>query len=1108
MSLRSERHSDRYKVSVVAKDDKKSLRRIETKFQKIRRKTGTIFTRVTSTFLIAMIAFLGLIGMATPAQAWNPVNDIRDVICSAGNYNYKVETITQTTGTANPKDPNATGYEKFGNAGLTYTSWLGPQDQEGFDDDGTTGGKSILGQAGGPDLNGGIDKWGDNSEESQFPSFYNVQGTCIPVVNYIGNGMANLGLDVAKFFTYIANVSFQLALEESSSVTGTFTPILSTLIEALKDAIYAEFVAPVIMIAALYLGYVGLVKRKTTQFVRDAIWVPGALALAGLLMYVPMAVPQLVDKVVSGINQEIMTSINSVSPEPGSSDLCYVQPITIDYQENQGNGGQLGGYVGPSQSEQDQARYTVRLTQCRLWESFVYKPWVEGQFGNNVEMVNGNWPEVGTIGKPLDGTNMDEGVVVAGKTIKGSWPITFLDARVTPDAFTPETVRLDKQRTQLNVSAALLHTDTPNKPFSGVESGKRFWIASSATAASAASALMIIVLSLSMLMLQVLGHIFWVLCPIFLLVGVHPGTGRRIMLGYFQWITSLAVKRILLGIALSIMLLFYQAILAAPFASIVSSMLIIGVTVAGLMYWKPLTNTYGKVQFAGAGAEAGKLGAFGAQGKQNMKSGIAGAVGLVAGGVAMASSGGNPGAGRAAKRLTQNTAGASKDTNGAGDRKKTSQTNHSTSNTAGAGDSKTEHTSSRKDSSSKESKFSGSEDSKTNGAGDRPSESRSSEEAGSSQPNFDKESTSDSRNDGAGERPQSSTEDSEQNQDTYERETGQPEESQQETDGAGDRPQKQEWNSTSVNGEEELSAEEKRRNALKAQKAEIKREKEALISDGYRRKAPIASTTAKALGKVALAKATGQSTTSAIRAGTQSVVDTNNRVAQKNQGIVSQHERQAQIDRKKHEQENKSNPSTVKPIKVPTKEQALAEARKRKTQSPQTSFPERPKVQDPTNTRTPESSDSRKPAETTTNSNSRPTAPATSQSLPAVPSRSSSPASTGTSQPTTAPTGNLNKPVPSNGNDKGTEQKSSPTPVASEKKYVPLPAKPAPEQKPAPVQKPAPQAPTAPSKPELPKVDRTQPRESPKHRATPERKGLPLPNLTRSKSSGSGDRPA
>lgn len=603
----------RYDITVVSHESDPSGKESKRFSRKGYSRVKNIGTKMGAAFIALMIAglmLLGNIGTAPAAKAgdWNVLNGLRDVICGTAYFNAEPDDRGLGANTANPKlmditRTKLTAYEKYGMAGMTWTVWLGTENHGQMTGDGDVAGKQLVGMGGGKDS---LNNWA-KKDGSTYASFYNTKSECSPIGDVGPTSVGNFLLSVTSWVVNISNLLFQTATETSSSVLLTLSPTIVAIVTQLKDALYLEFLAPVLMMGALYLGWKGLVKRSSTEAGTAALWMFGATVAGFAILANPMFLPSVVNTVVSTVSETTIAAITNVALTGNKTSGVSSSNATLCTLDGNNGKTETSDSSGKTSivdfnKSQNAARTSVRQIQCTLWYSFMYTPWVIGQYGvspsatDNTLLTDGYPNKTGDI-DPLVGIPKDIGL--GNGTTPGNWAIYQLDNKVNY----PGSNKGDQEKAMLNVAASQLYKANPNGTWKGTSAMNRVTTATLAMISALGAGAMIAIISMSMIVLQIGLVILTLFSAIFLLVGAHPGFGRRIALGWLESLAGLAMKRIVLSVLLAVMLVFYSAVLSASATIdwLTSMIMVIAVSIGGITYKDQLTTMFSRIGFGGNG---------------------------------------------------------------------------------------------------------------------------------------------------------------------------------------------------------------------------------------------------------------------------------------------------------------------------------------------------------------------------------------------------------------------------------------------------------------------------------------------------------------------------
>lgn len=639
----------RYDISVVSEESNTSGAEAKRYSRKGYSRIKSIGSKASAALIALMITGLMLLGSVSAAPAanagdWGPMNGLRDMICGTAYFNAEPDDRGLGPNTADPKlmdtsKTKLTGYEKYGMAGMTWTVWLGAEDHGQLKGEGDVAGKQLVGMGGG---SGSLDNWA-TGDAKDYTSFYNTKAECSPMGDVGPTAVGNFLMSVTSWIVHVSNLLFQTATETSSSVLLTLSPTIIAIVTKLKDALYLEFLAPVLMMGALFLAWKGLVKRSSTEAGTAAIWMLGATVAGFAILANPLFLPSVVNTVVSTVSETTIASITQVAQSDSSTsgagsssaDLCTVNGSNGRTQTADSSGKVTTVDFNASQNS---ARTSVRQIQCTMWYSFMYTPWVIGQFGvspsaTDTPALTGGYPnKTGDIDPFTPVPNVIE---LGNGSTPGNWAIYQLDSKVNYQG----AKKAEQEKAMLNVAASQLYKPEANGTWAGTSSINRVTTATLAMISAIGAGAMIAIISMSMIVLQIGLVILTLFAPLFLLVGVHPGFGRRIAMGWLESMAGLAMKRIVLSVLLSVMLVFYSAVLSASASTdwLISMIMVIAVSVGGITYKDQLTTMFSRISFGGNGGLS----------EQDLGGRHAKAVGMKAAGVAVGAATGGAAAGLA-----------------------------------------------------------------------------------------------------------------------------------------------------------------------------------------------------------------------------------------------------------------------------------------------------------------------------------------------------------------------------------------------------------------------------------------------------------------------------
>lgn len=471
------------------------------------------------------------------------------------------------SGDANFYKENHTAFEKYGMSGTTWTVYSG---EKKIADTDKYEGRPPIGNA---------------SEDQRRAS---ADSRCIPVMEMIGSYFANSILGFTKFFTAVGGWILSNAYEPTwlTSLNDRVADIITGTNgqPGLRDTLYFPFLTLMIFLASLYLAWIGLVKRQSMEAATSALWMIGAVAVGSLFVYNPSVLPNAATSVVNEVTGALLVGTSGTTADNKSeTNLCYLPD--------------------PGSSDIAAKRdFIVRGTNCTFWQTFVYSPWVVGQWGVPASELNGNLVEGSD-----NALTAAPAVKIDKDTTVNNWAMYQLDTQ-SMDVYSlsqGNTALEEKTKNWYRVVDSVGAPGAAQSYFNtwaGNDSFSRIGISMAALIASICGLVVVVVLAGSMLAYAIGTSILTFFAVIFLLLGAHPGMGRRLALRWAEMYVGTILKRIIVAAMLGVLLAFYNALLVDPTSNWGATVLaMIALSVAILMYRKEIMEYVGQLNFGGAG---------------------------------------------------------------------------------------------------------------------------------------------------------------------------------------------------------------------------------------------------------------------------------------------------------------------------------------------------------------------------------------------------------------------------------------------------------------------------------------------------------------------------
>jgi hypothetical protein len=377
--------------------------------------------------------------------------------------------------------------------------------------------------------------------------------------------------------------------------------IITKIIAGFQNNLYLNWFLPLVILAAAAIGYMGLVKRRATDAAQGTIWVIVSATAAAVFFVFPTQIASWVDQTVIDVGNEISQAAVGLTSLGASADnveesLCYIVPLSAEssLQSVPPGAREAAKVEAAERSRTADSDRTFRMTQCSLWETFIYRPWAAAQFGS---------------------LSVDTDLRVpaeAGATFRGNTtlPIVFLDITVQnrsevvigegPDSDRRDTQWKEFRKVMIeDPAAAIGHAN-----FSGNPAQAR-----TGPVLVGAFALLfglgpLVFLSATLIAQQIIMLLLLLLAPIALLVGIFPGRGRKIMLGWVEIFLSTVVKRLIAYVLIAVLLASMSAVIASDTSGdnyLIQVALVIAIGFGILNIRKIVIERFGTVSLGGDG---------------------------------------------------------------------------------------------------------------------------------------------------------------------------------------------------------------------------------------------------------------------------------------------------------------------------------------------------------------------------------------------------------------------------------------------------------------------------------------------------------------------------
>jgi len=391
---------------------------------------------------------------------------------------------------------------------------------------------------------------------------------CSDMTSLIGNNVAGMVFDASKALDRVTITVYQSAAGEG--ILSWLTGSVNRLITSLGNAIYFPYLAPVVILGAIWLAWQGLIRKRATRTLEGTIWMVVACAAAIWLIGRPADFTGLGKGVSDGITQTLNVAFARL-PAPAQSSCVPVQGA--DPQVKVASFGYTAGNDIVDQNANE------------LWTVLVCKPWLDGEFGTTTYATSqtGQQTVVNAYGRQL----------------------LWAQAVAADEKPTPAVIQAKE-----NAYAGIANAIKQNDPdvyslFQGKQWTTRLEIAFASIFAALIAGLLVLLIAITLIILKLGFLLLLVVGPFFLIVGTHPGFGRVVAIRWVEMLIGVLLKQAAVALVLSVLLYAYSLIMGTSDATLpwaLKILMIALVTVAVFIYRKPFVHLFSAVGYGVVGS--------------------------------------------------------------------------------------------------------------------------------------------------------------------------------------------------------------------------------------------------------------------------------------------------------------------------------------------------------------------------------------------------------------------------------------------------------------------------------------------------------------------------
>jgi hypothetical protein len=388
------------------------------------------------------------------------------------------------------------------------------------------------------------------------------------MASLVGNNIAGVVFDAAKALDRVTITVYQSAAGEG--ILSWLTGAVDRLVTSLGNAVYFPYLAPVVILGAIWLAWQGLIRKRASRTIEGTLWMVVACAAAIWLIGRPADFTGAGKAVSDGITQALNVAFAKL-PAPHQSSCV---PL---------------GHTDPQTPPQANFNFSsgtsiVDTNANELWTVLVCKPWLDGEFGTTAYTVGKGKPTVvNTYGRQL----------------------LWSQAIAANEKPTADVIKA-KQAAYTGLAASLKQNDPGTYAlFQGKQWTTRLEIGFAALFAALLAGALVLLIAITLILLKLGFLLLLVAGPFFLIVGTHPGFGRIIALRWGELVIGVLLKSAAIAIVLSVLLYAYSLIMGTTDAVLpwaLKILMISLVTVAVFIYRKPFTHLFSAVGYGVIGS--------------------------------------------------------------------------------------------------------------------------------------------------------------------------------------------------------------------------------------------------------------------------------------------------------------------------------------------------------------------------------------------------------------------------------------------------------------------------------------------------------------------------
>jgi hypothetical protein len=447
----------------------------------------------------------------------------------------------------------------------------------------------------------------------------------------IATSAANVGMLLAGSMTNLVQAFVVFAFdsniicEDPANPTGVCLNLLKVvggtgntgdggIIGILTGSIYMPLLVIMVTVTAFWIGYKGLVQRKLREAMFGAIWVCLSVIFGLALLLNPALLAKAPMAVSNSVASCVIGSFNGQNCMDSSTGTESLQTDSFSTSSDK-----ICRSIAPGASLDAQMSMTVNSLSCSIWKAFVLEPYAQGSFGTSFGKLDISDPDTKKL---IEKAGIDPNVFCVNLGSSESLE-SFTGERAVFDKDTGKVCNLLAYQMFLKTNASTTGSATP--PSGTIDSrwynlivttanDEGLWeqwapsmtnsmhknaTAVLANVTSLAGGVVLIIIAFFALLYYLTSVILMAFAPLFFLFGVHPGRGKKILLGWLEKVVSNVLKYLASAIFLIVAVAFYAAILGSATSPALTFLFVVVMSFALGMYRKEIIELIGKASMGG-----------------------------------------------------------------------------------------------------------------------------------------------------------------------------------------------------------------------------------------------------------------------------------------------------------------------------------------------------------------------------------------------------------------------------------------------------------------------------------------------------------------------------